>query len=83
VNVAVSPDTCQLPAIFGESAGSAVCGASGDENVTVIGAAPFTPLEPPLGLTETTVSGATGAAGAFRAAVPASGLLSLALASRS
>ena len=41
VNVAVSPDTCQLPLIDGESVGSRVCGDSAAENVTVIGEAPL------------------------------------------
>ena len=41
VNVAVSPDTCQLPLIDGESVGSGVCGDSAEENVTVIGEAPL------------------------------------------
>ena len=41
VNVAVSPDTCQLPLTDGESVGSGVCGDSAVENFTVIGAAPF------------------------------------------
>jgi hypothetical protein len=62
VNVAVSPDTCQLPLTDGESFGSGVCGDSAEENFTVIGAAPFSPRAPPAGVTETTFSGATGAA---------------------
>jgi hypothetical protein len=43
VNVAVAPDTRQLPEIFGERVGSGVCGESGEEKVTVMGPAPFTP----------------------------------------
>ena len=62
VNVAVSPDTCQLPLIDGESVGSGVCGDSAEENFTVIGAAPLASCAPPAGVTETSFSGATGAA---------------------
>ena len=61
VNVAVSPDTCQLPATDGESVGSGVCGDSADENFTVIGSPPLASRSPAAGVTETNLSGATGA----------------------
>ena len=41
VNVAVAPETFQLPAIFGDSAGSGVEGESAEENVSVTGAPPL------------------------------------------
>ena len=63
--MAVSPDTCQLPLIDGDSVGSGVCGDRAEENVTVIGAAPFAPRAPPAGDTETSFSGATGATFGF------------------
>jgi hypothetical protein len=67
VKVAVSPETCQLPAIFGVSTGSGVCGVRAEEKVTLITEAPLTSRAPLPGLTETTVSGWAGA-GALGAA---------------
>ena len=84
VNVAVSPDTCQLPLTDGESVGSGVCGDSAVENFTVIGAAPFASCAPPAGVTEITFSGTTGAAFGFVFVVTCwvvAGLLLLTLAS--
>ena len=85
MNVAVSPATCQLPEIFGESVGSGEFGASADENVTVTGAPPLAPCVPPAGVTETTRSSAAGGPTTLRGSfdVPVSCLLSLALASES
>src|SRR5580692_5423306 len=80
VNVAVSPDTCQLPATDGESVGSGVCGDSADENFTVIGSPPLASRSPPAGVTETTLSGATGGAVFFVTGLVTC-LLSLTLAS--
>ena len=42
MNVAVSPDTAQLPGIDGESFGNGVCGDSAEENFTVIWSPPLT-----------------------------------------
>jgi hypothetical protein len=52
VNVAVAPDTCQLPAIFGEMDGSGVLGDNGAENVSVMGAPPLASLAPPPGVAD-------------------------------
>ena len=58
VKTAVSPSTCQLPAICGESVGMGVPAPSGAENCTRIGAAPLTPFAPAAGVTDSTWSGA-------------------------
>src|SRR5258708_32257042 len=63
-NVAVSPETVQLPSMFGESAGSAVGAASASLKVTLIGAAPLASWEPLDGVTERVCNGAIGLAGA-------------------
>ena len=57
VKTAVSPWTCQLPVICGQSAGMGVLAASGAENCTRIGAAPLTPVAPAAGVTDSTWSG--------------------------
>ena len=62
VKTAVSPSTCQLPAICGESVGIGVLAASGAENCTRIGAAPLTPFVPAAGVTDSTWSGTAGPA---------------------
>src|SRR6185437_7339281 len=64
VNVAVAPETFQLPAIFGESVGSGVPGESAEENVNVIGAPPLAWRVPPAGETDSSRSGLASAAGA-------------------
>ena len=60
VKTAVSPSTCQLPAICGQSVGIGVLAASGAENCTRIGAAPLTPFAPAAGVTDSTCSGPAG-----------------------
>ena len=57
VNVAVAPETCQLPAIFGVSVGNGVPGESAEENVSVIGAPPLAWRVPPAGDTDSSRSG--------------------------
>src|ERR1700761_4122017 len=61
VNVAVAPDTLQLPAIFGVSVGNGVEGESEEENFSVIGAPPLASWVPPVGDTESSRSGAADA----------------------
>ena len=58
--MATFPLTDQWPEIFGDKVGSEVVPASGAENVTVIGAAPFTPAAPSEGVMETRVMGVGG-----------------------
>ena len=77
VNVAVAPETAQLPAIFGLSVGSGVAGESAEENVSVIGAPPLAWRVPPAGDTDSSVSGPGGGAGLVTGLV--TGLLSPAL----
>ncbi len=60
VKTAVSPSTCQLPVICGESVGIGVLAASGAENCTRIGAAPLTPLAPAAGVTDSIWSATAG-----------------------
>ena len=60
VKVAVSPETCQFPGIFGDSFGNGVPGDSAEEKVSVIGAPPLAWCEPPTGETDTSCSGPTG-----------------------
>ena len=61
MKTAVSPSTCQLPVMCGESWGIGVLAASGAENCTLIGAAPLTPLAPADGVTDSMSSGTAGA----------------------
>ena len=61
MKTAVSPSTCQLPVMCGESWGIGVLAASGAENCTLIGTAPLTPLAPADGVTDSTLSGTAGA----------------------
>jgi hypothetical protein len=81
VNVAVAPDTCQLPAIFGEMDGNGVLGERAEENVSVIGPPPLAPAAPLAGDTESSRSGVTRADGDGDADDFVSGLLSPALTS--
>jgi hypothetical protein len=60
VKVASFPLTDQWPELVGDTVGTAVAPASGVENVAVIEVAPFTPVAPPEGVTETRVRGAGG-----------------------
>jgi hypothetical protein len=62
VNVAVSPETCQLPGMLGESRGIGLDGDTAASNVTLIGSVPltFVALEP--GETDTSFKGLAGAA---------------------
>src|SRR5450756_321651 len=74
VNAAVAPETCHLPGIDGESVGSGVAGDKAEENVSLIGAPPLAWRAPPAGVTESSVSGPTGAADAVGLTVFAAGL---------
>ena len=79
VNVAVAPETCQLPATFGDSAGNGVEGESAEENVSVTGPPPLASCVPPAGDTDSRRSGSAVADGAAVAADLLSCLLSPAL----
>src|ERR1700751_2337678 len=74
VNVAVAPDTLQLPAVFGEIVGNGVEGESEEGNFRGIGWPPLASWVPPVGDTESSRSGPAGAD------EPESGLLFPALA---
>ena len=60
VKTAVSPSTCQRPAICGERVGIGVLAASGAENWTLIGAAPLTFFASLAGVTDSTWIGVAG-----------------------
>ena len=60
VKTAVSPSTCQRPAMCGERVGIGVLAASGAENWTLIGAAPLTFFAPVAGVTDSTWIGVAG-----------------------
>src|SRR5258705_8715441 len=59
-NVMVSPETDQVPLIFGATVGIGVAAATASLNVILIGAAPLASLPPSAGVAETTCSGAIG-----------------------
>ena len=67
VKTAVSPWTCQLPAICGDSVGIGVLAASGAENCTRMGLAPLIPFAPAAGATDTTCRSAAGCLSLLRA----------------
>ena len=73
VKTAVSPSTCQLPAICGQSVGMGVPAASGAENRTRIRAAPLTPFAPAAGVTDSTWSGPARRPAAPRPGLPEPG----------
>src|ERR1700734_3427018 len=56
MKVALSPESCQLPAMLGDKAGSVVVLVMVPEYMTVMAEAPFTPADPLPGLTETTLT---------------------------
>ena len=60
VKTAVSPSTCQPPAMCGERVGIGVLAASGAENWTLIGAAPLTFFASLAGVTDSTWIAAAG-----------------------
>src|SRR6516162_2947403 len=60
VNTTVSPARCQLPAMAGDSRGSAAPAGSGLLNVTVMLPAPSTPRLPFAGVTDSRRSGRGG-----------------------